>query len=89
MSDQRPDVVHVPHVLRRGVFGELTEDPVGELVSAVRRNRVEAVFVPGLEHFDGIAPWSLVAVADVITVSLRHTYARWSTGQLPAEVEEV
>ncbi|WP_040837390.1 hypothetical protein [Nocardia brevicatena] len=69
------------------VFGEFTEDPIGELVVSVQRNRAEAVFVPGLEHFDGIAPRSLVTVADVITVSPQHTYARWSTGQLPAEVD--
>ncbi|WP_040832882.1 hypothetical protein [Nocardia brevicatena] len=69
------------------VFGEFTEDPVGELVSAVQRAGADAVFVPSLEHLDGIAPRSLVAVADVITVSPQHTYARWSTGQLPAEVD--
>lgn len=70
------------------VFGEFTEDPIGELVSAVRRAEVEAVIVPSLEHLDGIAPQSLVAVADVIIVSPQHTYARWSTGQLPAEIDE-
>ncbi|WP_040793079.1 hypothetical protein [Nocardia paucivorans] len=69
------------------VFGEFTEDPIGELVHAVDRAGAEALFVPGLEHFDGIVPRTLVSVVDVITVSPTHTYARWSTGQLPAEVD--
>ncbi|WP_051161628.1 hypothetical protein [Nocardia brevicatena] len=69
------------------VFGEFAEDPVGELVSAVQRAGADAVFVPSLEHLDGIVPWTLVSVADVITVSPQNTYARWSTGQLPAEID--
>ncbi|WP_245546919.1 hypothetical protein [Nocardia brevicatena] len=69
------------------VFGEFTEDPIGELVHAIGRAEAEALFMPGLEHFDGIVPWTLVSVADVVTVSPQRTYARWSTGQLPAEVD--
>ncbi|WP_040839260.1 hypothetical protein [Nocardia brevicatena] len=69
------------------VFNPYTEDPIGELVHAVERVEAEALFVPGLEHFDGIVPRTLVSIADVITVSPRRAYARWSTGQLPAEVD--
>ncbi|WP_147288859.1 hypothetical protein [Nocardia mexicana] len=48
------------------------------------RLAVDAVFVPGTEHFEGgEIPADLVAVADVITVSPEHTYARWSNGDLP------
>ncbi|WP_245547108.1 hypothetical protein [Nocardia brevicatena] len=45
------------------------------------------MFVPGLEHFDGIVPRTLVSIADVITVNPAYTYARWSNGCLPAEVD--
>ncbi|GAB4588499.1 hypothetical protein [Nocardia sp. IFM 10818] len=44
----------------------------------------EAVFVPSVSHFEsGEVPAELVRAADVITVDDRHTYARWSTGELP------
>ncbi|WP_040840271.1 hypothetical protein [Nocardia brevicatena] len=69
------------------VFGPNAEDPIGELVHAIGRAEAEALFVPGLEHFDGIVPRTLVSVADVITVTPQRTYARWSTGQLPAELD--
>lgn len=69
------------------MFGEFVEDKIGELVHAVGRTGAEALFVPGLEHFDGIVPRTLVSIADVITANPIYTYARWSTGQLPAEVD--
>ncbi len=64
------------------VFGEFTEDPIGELVYAIGRAGVEALFVPGLEHFDGIVPRTLVSIADVITVNPVRTYAWWPTGSV-------
>ncbi|WP_040839799.1 hypothetical protein [Nocardia brevicatena] len=69
------------------VFDDLTEDPIGELVHAIGRAEAEALFIPSLEHFDGIVPRTLVSIADVVTVNPAYTYARWSTGQLPAEVD--
>lgn len=70
-------------------FGSYVDDPVGELMCVIKRADAEAVFVPNLEHFDGCVPRSLVAVADVVTVVPRYTYARWATGALPTEIDGV
>lgn len=59
------------------VFGSHTDDPVRRLINVVRAAQAEAVFVPGLDHFDGQVPDALVAVADVITVDTGDIYARW------------
>ncbi|WP_040834390.1 hypothetical protein [Nocardia brevicatena] len=69
------------------VFDEFTEDPIGKLVHAVGRTEAEAPFIPGLKHFDGIVPRTVVSIADVVTVSPAHTYTRWSTGQPPTEID--
>lgn len=59
------------------VFGPHTDDPVRRVLNVVRAVDAEAVFVPGLDHFAGVVPDGLVAVADVITVDTEETYARW------------
>ncbi|MCZ9327574.1 hypothetical protein [Nocardia farcinica] len=65
------------------VLGPGSVNPTADLVAVVHRLRVEAVFVPGLEHFDAVVPRELVAIADVITVWPPRTFARWSSGRLP------
>ncbi|MBF6233184.1 hypothetical protein IU473_18135 [Nocardia farcinica] len=65
------------------VLGPGSVNPTADLVAVVHRLRVEAVFVPGLEHFDAGVPRELVAIADVITVWPPRTFARWSSGRLP------
>lgn len=65
-------------------FGPDIDRPIHRLRVAVSRTGAEAVFTPSAEHFEGgDVPADLVLVADVITVNDEHTYARYSTGQLP------
>ncbi|MGW4249379.1 hypothetical protein [Nocardia sp. NPDC004722] len=60
------------------VFGVETDRPVYRLRVMVGNLGVDAVIVPGLEHFEnGLLPGDLIERADVITVSPEHTYARW------------
>lgn len=69
---------------RTVVFGPCTDRPVLRLRFLVSRLDVDAVIVPGVEHFaGGLIPVDLVAVADIITVSPENTYARYATVQLP------
>lgn len=56
---------------------EDTEHPVDELIGVARLYLAEAVFVPTARHFDGCTiPDELVAVANVVTVADKRTYAR-------------
>ncbi|MEV6774350.1 hypothetical protein AB0N05_37515 [Nocardia sp. NPDC051030] len=65
-------------------FGPEVDCPIHRVHVAVARIEAEAVFTPSIEHFDGgEVPADLVQVADVITVADEHTYARYSTGQMP------
>lgn len=70
-------------------FGSSQLDPVAALVEFLRDMRkreivVEAVVVPGPQHFDGREiPAELVHMVDVITVDPESTYARRATGELP------
>ncbi len=69
------------------VFTDTTERPAYRLRVCVSRVGAEAVFAPSLEHFtDCRVPAEVVAVADVVTVTPEATFARWSTGELPAEL---
>ncbi|WP_278264058.1 hypothetical protein [Nocardia sp. AG03] len=70
------------------VFTEATEHPAYRLCVCVARVGAEAVIVPGAEHFLGDRiPAEVVAAADVVTVTPEATYARWSTGELPGELD--
>ncbi|MVU82357.1 hypothetical protein GPX89_34630 [Nocardia sp. ET3-3] len=71
--------------LRKTVaFSENTHQPIQRLVNVVRNLGIEAVIVPGPQHFDGRkVPAELVQVVDVITVDPEATYARRATGELP------
>ncbi|AYF76425.1 hypothetical protein D7D52_24310 [Nocardia yunnanensis] len=60
------------------VFGPETDRPSYRLRVLVGNLGVDAVIVPGLEHFEnGRVPEDLVQRADVITVSPEETFARW------------
>ncbi|MEU6558097.1 hypothetical protein [Nocardia nova] len=63
-------------------------DDVGlRLRNIAERLCVDAVFVPGIDHFDGRSvPAVLVGIVDVIIVEPEYTYARWASGELPAEL---
>ncbi|MFE2998180.1 hypothetical protein ACFXG4_24610 [Nocardia sp. NPDC059246] len=65
--------------LRRiAVFGPHADRPVHRLRVLVANLGVDAVIVPGLEHFEnGELPGDLVERADVVTVSPEQTFARW------------
>ncbi|WP_280510476.1 hypothetical protein [Nocardia farcinica] len=88
-AESRPDALRgtalrLGYNLRKTiVLGPGSVNPTADLVAVVHRLRVEAVFVPGLEHFDAVVPRELVAIADVITVWPPRTFARWSSGRLP------
>ncbi|MFE3960750.1 hypothetical protein ACFXPS_42065 [Nocardia sp. NPDC059091] len=76
--------------LRKTVaFSDSQRDPVGQLAELIRGMKereveVEAVFIPGPQHFDGPAlPAQIVQVVDVITVDPESTYARLAAGELP------
>ncbi|MFG1793440.1 hypothetical protein [Nocardia sp. NPDC049149] len=58
------------------VCGSDTGQVVDTLIGAVRRIDAEAVFTPGIAHFDGAVPDELVRICDVITVSPEETYSR-------------
>ncbi|MGV9414449.1 hypothetical protein ACWDOP_31490 [Nocardia sp. NPDC003693] len=63
------------------VDGRCSDRPLAGLKATIARTRAEAVFVPGIEHFqDGVVPAHLIQVTDVITVNPFATYARWSNG---------
>lgn len=65
-------------------FSHRTDDRMRQLADAATAARADAVIVPSVDHLDsGVVPAALVAVTDVITVTPQHTYARWSTGELP------
>ncbi|WP_446224996.1 hypothetical protein ACTWPB_07720 [Nocardia sp. IBHARD005] len=57
-------------------FSEFTADPVGQLLGAIARDKVDAVVVPSIAHLGGEIPEALMSAADVITVSPEATYAR-------------
>ncbi|WP_405495145.1 hypothetical protein [Nocardia sp. NBC_00511] len=60
------------------VFGPHTDRPLHRLRVLVGNLGVEAVIVPGAEHFEGgEVPSELVERADVIIVSPEQTFARW------------
>lgn len=59
------------------VLNPYTENPVQKVIDAVASRGAEAVITPGVEHFGGMVPTELVAVADVITTSPEETHARW------------
>ncbi len=70
------------------VFGANVYEPVQALQQIVRSQKIDAVVVPSLAHFEADAPpRELVQITDVITVSPEYTYARRSTGALPEEGE--
>ncbi len=53
-----------------------------------KRLCIDAMFVPGIDHFDGgSVPATPAGIVDVITVE-QHIYARWASGELPAELGE-
>ncbi|MBF6446059.1 MULTISPECIES: hypothetical protein [Nocardia] len=74
--------------LRKIITFTTEVDDVGVRVRNIaERLGVEAVFVPSVDHFEGgVVPAKLVEVADVITVEPEYTYARWASGELPAEI---
>ncbi|GAB2559899.1 hypothetical protein GCM10027167_78630 [Nocardia heshunensis] len=59
------------------VFTDVMANPIDGLIVIATRSRVEAVIIPSLDHVDGSAPATLVAVADLITVDPHETFARW------------
>lgn len=71
------------------VFGPTVDYPVQRLCNVVKNLEVVTVFVPNPAHFPNTeVPAALVQICDVITVDDQHTYARWSTGALPAELSD-
>lgn len=71
-------------------FTSGVDDVERRLRNIVERLGVDAVVVPGIAHFEGgVIPPGLVRVADVITVEPECTYARWASGELPAEIAPV
>lgn len=58
------------------VFSNFTDQPVAQLLSAVRRAGAEAVVVPSSAHLGDDIPEELVNAADVITVTPEATFAR-------------
>ncbi|WP_433566926.1 hypothetical protein ACQP1O_18115 [Nocardia sp. CA-151230] len=94
-SHQDWDEAHIRSLARRlgynlrktVAFSEHTDKPTYRLkVILERMSTVEAVITPSAAHFDGDIPGELVQVTDVITVNPEMTYARWSDGELPADV---
>ncbi|MGW2665927.1 hypothetical protein ACWCW7_33670 [Nocardia tengchongensis] len=72
-------------VVKTVAFSDRTDDPIERLANVVENLQVDAVVVPGTHHFDrGEVPARIVQLADVITVDPEATYARYSTGDLPA-----
>jgi hypothetical protein len=67
------------------VFGPETDSPLSRLLNVVRRVDVDAVIVPGVQHFGGEVPADLVSAVDVVTVRPENTYARWAPGYSSAE----
>lgn len=62
------------------VFGPETDSPLSRLLNVVRRADVDAVIVPGVQHFGGEIPSELVEIVDVVTVRPEKTDARWAPG---------
>lgn len=67
-------------------FSGRTDNPAHRLKVVAWKLGVDAVFVPSVAHFGGEVPADLVAVADVITVEPRQTFARFA---LPPHVRVV
>lgn len=71
-------------LLKTVAFSDRTVDPVERLATVIDKLGVEAVFVPGPNHFDERQiPAQIVRLADVVTVDPENTYARTATGGLP------
>jgi hypothetical protein len=68
-------------------FGPTAAAPVEQLLQVVARADADAIITPGVAHFDGDIPASLVEVCDVITVDPENTYARWASYLPPTPPE--
>ncbi|MFE3081716.1 hypothetical protein [Nocardia tengchongensis] len=71
-------------LLKTVVFSDKTDRPVERLGNVARNLKVDAVIVPGPQHFEGHGmPADIVQIVDVITVDPESTYARNAAGVLP------
>ncbi|WP_405132940.1 hypothetical protein [Nocardia sp. NBC_01388] len=71
-------------LLKTVAFSARTDHPVDRLANVVANLKVDAVIVPGPQHFETRQiPAQIVQIADVITVEPQSTYARRATGELP------